>query len=122
MSVGLIVLTVCVVVALACVGLGVLRAAGDGLRLKKRIATYKRLPIFRLVAATQQRVADAERRLDGIPALLLRVNAASAELAAARDRVRAALVTAAGAIRFLPAFIIDNLPALFATKPRIRGN
>jgi len=121
-SVGLIVLIACVAVALACIAFGVVRAAAGGLRLKKRFATYKRLPIFGLVQTTQQRVAEAERGLDSVPALLFRVDAALAEFALARDLLREALGTAVASLRTLPEFIIENLPALFATKARTRGN
>ena len=118
MSAGLIALIVCVLVALLCVGFGGFRVATHVARLKKRLGGYEELPILELARATQRRVSAAERRVDSVPSLLARADAALEELGLARERLGVAGKTAVATIRALPAIVIDNLPALFATKVR----
>ena len=122
MTAGVITLLVCLALALALVLVGVLRAVRDGLRLKKRVAAYRELPILGLVAATEGRIASAERSIDGLQVLALRVDAVFAEFDAARLRLRDAVLAARNTVRFLPEILIENLPAIFATRARTREN
>ena len=118
MSAGLVVLLGGILVAIACVAFGAVGVVSRGLRLKKRLEGYKRLPILDLLRATQARVSGAERRIDSVPALLARADAALGEFAAARLSLIESGKTTLATVRALPAIVIDNLPALFATKAR----
>ncbi len=104
---GLLILAGCLVFAIVLAATGVIALARAGLALKKRVAAYRELPLFRGdLERTQLQIATAERRIDSVPGLAARGRRAFGELDAVRRRNRLIALSLIAVVRrayFTPA-------------------
>ncbi len=106
MNAGLYVLFTGIIVGIGCVVVAVVRVLSVARPLKKRLDSYRQLPIVSLANTTQARVASARRRIAAVPALRARARSAVLEIVGAADAVRAAVVSVVAAVRAAPGILL----------------
>lgn len=96
-----------IIVGLAVAAIGAIRLGKLALALKARTDGYKTLPVATYVFAAQGKVSRASRRIEGIPALAYRMNAALAMLSDSRSRA-VAIATSPTAIWRLGELVVTG--------------
>lgn len=96
-----------IVVAVALAAVGALRVVKLGIALKKRAAAYKSLPLRAFVDGARAKVARTMPRIDTVPALVYRTQAALRDIANARVKI-AAIVRSPSAVWRLGALIVTG--------------
>jgi hypothetical protein len=79
---------------------GIATLVRRALALKKRIDSIQDLPLEATIAETSRKLERAQRSIDQIPTLFLRVQAALQKLEESRNRLQAVATTAQGLIGF----------------------